>query len=169
MSQPEGRAMRAASTVPVGGLTVHAFDVPTDGPDGQEQDGTMTWSSTTMVLVEARGGGETGLGYIYGDASVAALVESKLAGVVTGMDTLAPAAAWRAMFAQLRNAGQPGMGAMAVSATDIALWDLKARLLGLPLARALPAFRDEVPIYGSGGVTNYPLSRLASQMSSWAG
>ncbi len=52
-------------------LSVHAFEVPADGPDGQEQDGTMTWSSTTIVLVQAHGGGETGLGYTYGDASVA--------------------------------------------------------------------------------------------------
>jgi L-alanine-DL-glutamate epimerase-like enolase superfamily enzyme len=99
---------------------------------------------------------------------VAALVRSKLAPLVTGMDALAPAAAWRAMFLALRNAGQPGAGAMAVSAVDIALWDLKAQLLGLPVARALPAFRDEVPVYGSGGFTNYPLPRLVSQVSSWA-
>jgi L-alanine-DL-glutamate epimerase-like enolase superfamily enzyme len=149
-------------------LSVHAFEVPTDGPDGAEQDGTMTWSSTTMVLVEAHGGGRAGLGYTYGDASVAALISGKLAPVVAGRDALAPAAAWRAMFAQLRNAGQPGIGAMAVSAVDIALWDLKARLLGVPLYLALPAFRDEVPVYGSGGFTNYPVPRLVEQVSSWA-
>jgi L-alanine-DL-glutamate epimerase-like enolase superfamily enzyme len=120
------------------------------------------------VLVEAHGGGETGLGYTYGDTSAAALAQSKLAPLVSGMDALAPAAAWRSMLTQLRNAGQPGIGAMAVSAVDIALWDLKARLLGLPLSRALPAFRDEVPIYGSGGFTNYPLPRLVSQISAWA-
>jgi L-alanine-DL-glutamate epimerase-like enolase superfamily enzyme len=120
------------------------------------------------VLVEARAGGQTGIGYTYGDVSLARLVESKLAGVVTGMDVLAPAAAWRQMFVELRNAGQPGMGAMAVSAVDIALWDLKARLLGQSLSRLLPAFRDQVAIYGSGGFTNYPLARLAEQVSEWA-
>jgi L-alanine-DL-glutamate epimerase-like enolase superfamily enzyme len=160
--------MRAAENVPVGGLTVHAFEIPTDGPGGSEQDGTLTWSSTTIVVVEAHGGGCTGLGYTYGDVSTAALVSGKLASVVAGMDALAPPAAWRSMFAQLRNAGQPGVGAMAVSAVDVALWDLKARLLGLPLYRALPAFRDRVPVYGSGGLTNYPLSRLVSQVSGWA-
>lgn len=160
--------MVTRSSVPVQDLAVHAFEVPTDGPEGREQDGTLTWSSTTMVLVEAHGGGETGLGYTYGDASTAALVSSKLAPVVTGMDALAPGTAWRSMFAQLRNAGQPGAGAMAVSAVDVALWDLKARLLGLPLDQALPAFRDEVLVYGSGGFTNYPRQRLVSQVSSWA-
>jgi L-alanine-DL-glutamate epimerase-like enolase superfamily enzyme len=155
-------------SAPVEGLTVHAFEIGVDGPDGSEQDGTLAWSATTMVLVEAHAGGETGLGYTYGDVSVAALVSSKLASVVAGLDALAPPVAWRSMFRQLRNAGQPGIGAMAVSAVDIALWDLKARLLGLPLSQVLPAFRDHVPIYGSGGFTNYPLSRLVSQASSWA-
>ena len=154
--------------IPVEGLTVHAFDVPTDGPDGSEQDGTLTWSSTTIVVVQAHSGGRTGLGYTYGDASTAALASSKLAPVVTGMNALAPGAAWRSMFAELRNAGQPGIGAMAVSAVDIALWDLKARLLGLPLYQVVPCFRDEVPVYGSGGFTNYPMARLMSQVASWA-
>ena len=156
------------TAMPVDDVTVHAFTIPTDGPDGQEQDGTLTWSSTTIILVEAQAGGCTGLGYTYGDVSVATLVESKLAGVVTGGDALAPAAAWRQMSVRLRNAGQPGPGAMAMSAVDIALWDLKARLLGRPLFRVLPAFRDRVPIYGSGGFTNYPLPRLREQVAHWA-
>jgi L-alanine-DL-glutamate epimerase-like enolase superfamily enzyme len=157
-----------AKGVPVENVTVHAFTIPTDGPDGQEQDGTLTWSSTTIVMVEARAGGHTGIGYTYGDVSTAVLVESKLADVVTGMDTLAPAAAWRQMSVQLRNAGQPGPGAMAMSAVDIALWDLKARLLGQPLFRVLPSFRDRMRIYGSGGFTNYPLPRLRKQVARWA-
>lgn len=154
--------------IPVESVAVHAFEFPTDGPDGQEQDGTLTWSSTVMVLVEAQAGGCTGAGYTYGDKSTAGLVESKLADVVSGMDALAPAAAWRQMSVQLRNAGQPGPGAMAMSAVDIALWDLKARLLGQPLFRMLPAFRDRVRIYGSGGFTNYPLPRLREQVARWA-
>jgi L-alanine-DL-glutamate epimerase-like enolase superfamily enzyme len=157
-----------ATVIPVRDLTVHAFEIPTDGPDGSESDGTLSWSSTTIVVVEAHAGGETGIGYTYGDVSVAALVSSKLASVAAGLDALAPPAAWRPMFRVLRNAGQPGIGAMAVSAVDIALWDLKARLVGLPLHRVLPAFRDEVLVYGSGGFTNYPESRLASQVASWA-
>lgn len=153
--------------VPVGDLTVHAFDIPTDGPDGKEQDGTLTWESATIILVEARAGDETGIGYTYGDMSVAALIDSKLAPLVKGTDAMTPPATWRTMLAQLRNDGQPGIGAMAVSAVDIALWDLKARLLGQPLYKILPAFRDEVPVYGSGGFTNYPISRLTEQFAGW--
>jgi L-alanine-DL-glutamate epimerase-like enolase superfamily enzyme len=158
----------AVGAVPVESVAVHAFEFPTDGPEGREQDGTLTWSSTTMIIVVARAAGHTGIGYTYGDLAVAALIESKLAHVAIGMDALAPPAAWRQMEVQLRNAGQPGIGAMAVSAIDIALWDLKARLLEQPICKVVPSFRTQVPIYGSGGFTNYSLSRLAEQVGQWA-
>ncbi|MEV3921618.1 enolase C-terminal domain-like protein [Actinomadura coerulea] len=161
--------MRSAADAEVDGVRVHAFEVPTDGPGGGEEDGTLRWDSTTLVLVEAYAGGRTGLGYTYGDVSVAAFVESALAPAVRGADALAPPAAWERMFAAIRNAGRPGAGAMAVSAVDVALWDLKAKLLGLPLFRVLPAFHDRVPVYGSGGFTNYPLDRLAGQLAGWVG
>ncbi len=147
------------------GLRVSAFTVPTDEP---ESDGTLAWDSTTIVVVEAGAAGETGLGYTYGDVSVGALVESKLASVVEGMDALAPPAAWSAMQAAIRNVGRPGVGAMAVSAVDVALWDLKARLLGVCLADALPRFHAEVPVYGSGGFTSYSPERLRDQLAGWA-
>lgn len=72
------------------------------------------------------------------------------------------------MRAKLRNAGQAGLGAMAVSAVDIALWDLRSRLLGLSLADSLGRFRDAVPVYGSGGFTSYSEERIASQLGGWA-
>ncbi|MFE9103809.1 enolase C-terminal domain-like protein [Actinomadura geliboluensis] len=159
----EGRAADAV----VEDVAVHAFEVPVDGPDGLEEDGTLRWDSTTLVLVEARSGGCTGIGYTYGDVSVAAFVGSKLAPAVRDASALDPPAAWERMFAGIRNAGRPGVGAMAVSAVDIALWDLKARLLGVPLVTALPAFHDRVPVYGSGGFTNYSLDRLTTQLGGW--
>lgn len=159
--------MPGEEVIAVDGVRTHAFEVSTDGPDGVEEDGTLRWGSTTVILVEVRAEGHTGIGYTYGDVSVAAFVDSKLAPIAEGGDALAPAAAWHRMFAGIRNAGRPGAGAMAVSAVDIALWDLKARLLGLPLFRVLPAFHDRVPVYGSGGFTNYSLERLTSQLAGW--
>ncbi|MGW2486428.1 enolase C-terminal domain-like protein [Streptomyces sp. NPDC001606] len=132
-----------------------------------EEDGTLEWGSTTLVLVRVHAGGRTGLGYTYGDVSVASFVESQLADVVKGQGAGSPPALWQVMGRQIRNAGRPGLGAMAVSAVDVALWDLKARLLELPLIRLLPAFHDRVPVYGSGGFTNYSLDRLTDQLSGW--
>ncbi|WP_432133746.1 MULTISPECIES: enolase C-terminal domain-like protein [unclassified Streptomyces] len=167
MTLAAGEAERVECRVDA--VDVHAFEVPTDGPDGREQDGTLDWDSTTMVLVRVHAGGISGLGYTYGDVSVARFVESKLASLVRGRDVTAPPALWHLMGAEIRNAGRPGAGAMAVSAVDIALWDLKARLFGLPLVRLLPAFHDRVPVYGSGGFTNYSLDRLTDQLAGWVG
>jgi L-alanine-DL-glutamate epimerase-like enolase superfamily enzyme len=152
-------------SIPVERIEVSAYTVPTDFP---ESDGTLRWDSTTMVLVEAIGGGRRGLGYTYGDVSVGKFVESKLASTVEGADAMSPPAAWKAMQEAIRNAGRPGVGAMAISAVDIALWDLKARLLGVALADALPRFYAAVPVYGSGGFTSYSNERLRDQLGGWA-
>ncbi len=119
------------------------------------------------MIVEAHGGGTTGIGYTYGETAVAALIDAKLRDAVQGADAMSPPAAWAQMQAQIRNAGRPGIGAMAVSAVDVALWDLKAKLLGIALADALPRFHAAVPVYGSGGFTSYDDERLAAQLSGW--
>ena len=150
--------------VEVESLAVSAYTIPTDEP---ESDGTFEWDSTTIVVVEAHGGGETGLGYTYGPKAVGAVVEELLEDVVRGTDAGAPAEVWREMGARLRNAGRPGMGFMAVAAVDTALWDLKARLAGLALVDVLPRAHAEVPIYGSGGFCSYSLERLVEQLGGW--
>jgi L-alanine-DL-glutamate epimerase-like enolase superfamily enzyme len=152
------------SGVAVEDLEVFAYTIPTDAP---ESDGTLRWDSTTVIVVEATGGGERGLGYTYGDVSTGRLIESKLGGVVCGRDAMGVQSSWAGMQRVLRNAGRPGAGAMAVAAVDTALWDLKARLLGLPLADLLGRFREDVPVYGSGGFTSYPVQRLQEQLSGW--
>ena len=148
----------------VDGADVRVFEVPLSQP---ESDGTLTWEATTCVVVTAYAGDERGLGYTYGDAAVATLIESKLIDLVRGADAMRPAAASAAMQHELRNAGRPGIGAMAISAVDIALWDLKARLLDLPLAELLPRFHERVPIYGSGGFTNLDDEQLGEQLRGW--
>jgi L-alanine-DL-glutamate epimerase-like enolase superfamily enzyme len=153
-----------SSGVALQGLDVSAYTVPTDQP---ESDGTLRWDSTTIVVVEAHAGDEWGLGYTYGPTAVGTLIESMLAGVVEGRDALAVQGAWAAMQHAVRNAGRPGIAAMAISAVDCALWDLKARLLGLALADLLGAYRESVPVYGSGGFTSYTDARLAEQLGGW--
>lgn len=148
----------------VDGADVRVFTVPLEGP---ESDGTLTWEATTCVVVTVYAGEERGLGYTYGDAAVAALIRSKLTDLVRGVDAMRPAATAAAMQKELRNAGRPGIGAMAISAVDVALWDLKARLLELPLADLLPRFHERVPIYGSGGFTNLDDEQLAAQLRGW--
>jgi L-alanine-DL-glutamate epimerase-like enolase superfamily enzyme len=157
-------AVTRARSAAVEALDVAAYTIPTDEP---ESDGTLEWDSTTIVVVEAQAGGETGLGYTYCDAAAGKLIESKLVDTVRGMDAMNVREAWTAMSRALRNVGRPGMGFMALSAVDTALWDLKARLLGVPLVSLLDAAHDSVPVYGSGGFTSYSLERLREQLGGW--
>ncbi len=149
---------------PIERVAVAAYTVPTDAP---ESDGTLEWHSTTMVVVEVQAGGERGLGYTYSDVATARLVESKLAAVVEGIDAMAVPAAWEAMVAAIRNLGRPGVSSAAIAAVDVALWDLKARLLELPLATLLGSVHESIPVYGSGGFTSYDIGHLRAQLTAW--
>jgi L-alanine-DL-glutamate epimerase-like enolase superfamily enzyme len=140
------------------------YVIPTDEP---EADGTLTWDKTTMVLVRARAGGEQGLGWSYASAAAQTVITEMLADAVTGRDAFDVAGMAEAMARQVRNIGRPGVAATAISAVDVALWDLKARLLGQPLAGLLGLARQDVPIYGSGGFTSYDDTRTRQQLSEW--
>jgi L-alanine-DL-glutamate epimerase-like enolase superfamily enzyme len=157
--------MSVAVDTAVDALDVSAYTIPTDAP---ESDGTLEWNSTTIVVVEAHGGGAVGLGYTYADAAAGALVESRLSEVVRGADVSELRKTWTAMSRALRNVGRPGLGFMAMSAVDTALWDLRARLLEIPLVDLFGAAHETVPVYGSGGFTSYGPEQVGEQLGGWA-
>jgi L-alanine-DL-glutamate epimerase-like enolase superfamily enzyme len=140
------------------------FTVPTDGP---ESDGTLAWTSTTIVIVEVQAGGVSGIGYSYGHKAMAALISDLLLPIVRGRDAMEVAGAWIAMTRAIRNQGRPGIASMAIAAVDAALWDAKARLLNVPLVVLLGPARPAVQIYGSGGFTSYSVDRLQRQLADW--
>lgn len=146
-------------------LTVSTYRVPTPEP---EADGTARWAATELVVVQPVAGGLTGLGWSYCSAPAAAeVISSLLTDVVVRSDALDLAGTWQRMTAVVRNAGRPGLVAMAVSAVDLALWDLKAKLLDLPLDRLLGRCRDLVPVYGSGGFVSTDDDALVAQLHRW--
>jgi L-alanine-DL-glutamate epimerase-like enolase superfamily enzyme len=145
-------------------VTASACTVPTDAP---EADGTLAWDSTTLVLVEVRAGDCLGTGWTFAPAAAVGVVEQLLEPVVAGTDALAPAAAQQRMSRAVRNAGRPGLVAMAVSAVDVALWDLAARLHALPLVRLWGGPVADVHVYGSGGFTSYDDDQLRRQLDAW--
>ena len=148
----------------VDGLTTTVCAVPTDAP---ESDGTAEWDATTMVVVRAHSGEVVGTGWTYGPAACGALVDGLLADVVVGRPVAAVVGSWAAMVAAARNATRAGAVGYAISAVDVALWDLKARVLGASLADLLGRANDVVPVYGSGGFTSYDDDRLAQQLRGW--
>jgi len=148
----------------VSDLTVTAYTIPTDAP---EADGTLAWDSTTMIVVQVHCDGEVGTGWTYGSPVCAELIKGKLTDEVVGHHALDVTGASDTMIKAVRNIGRPGVAGQALSAIDVALWDLKARLLRVPLHRLLGAVREAVPVYGSGGFTTYDEQQLREQLLRW--
>ncbi len=154
------------SAPPISSVTARAYEVPTDRP---ESDGTLAWTSTTIVVVDVRAaGGAHGIGWTYCHPAAASVIESKLAEVVTDAGTDDPRTIWPRMIAAVRNLGRHGVVAMAISAVDIALWDLRSRRFDMPVVDLLGRQHDAVPAYGSGGFCTYDPSEVADQLGGWA-
>lgn len=146
-------------------VDVSAYRVPTVAP---EADGTAAWDTTELVVIQPVADGTMGLGWSYCAApAAAAVIRDLLTPVLLGSNALDVPGAWQRMAAAVRNAGRPGLVSMAVAAVDLALWDLKARLLDLPLDRLLGRCRDAVPVYGSGGFVSMGDDELTAQLRRW--
>ena len=141
-----------------------AFTIPTETP---ESDGTAEWSATTLVLVQMEAQGVRGLGYTYAHACCVPLIRETLFPIVLGKGPFAIASLWNEMNVAVRNFGRSGLVSCAIAAVEMALWDLKARLLKRPLVELLGAVRDRIPIYGSGGFTSYSEQQLCQQLTQW--
>jgi L-alanine-DL-glutamate epimerase-like enolase superfamily enzyme len=153
-----------ASACPVTSIQVASYVIPTDQP---EADGTLSWSETAMVVVSAVAGGQAGLGWTYGSPAAQPLIAGMLAGIVEGREAMDVAGSYEAMCRAVRNVGREGIAATAISAVDIALWDLKARILNLSLTALIGRANNSVPVYGSGGFTSYDDLRLREQLTGW--
>lgn len=150
---------------PIESVHASAYRIPTEEPE--ESDGTLKWTSTTLVLVEVHAGGQAGIGYTYGNAAIVKIIDGMLTDVLQKRDAMQTAARYADMVAKIRNNGREGMTAMAISALDIALWDLKGKALQAPVSAIFGAARSQTPVYGSGGFTSYSEHRLADQLGCW--
>ncbi len=150
---------------PIEDIAISAFTIPTDAP---EADGTLAWNSTTLVLAEVKAAGHTGTGYTYAHESTATMARHLADACLKGKSAFDIPAMHAAMLGKVRNNGQQGICAMAISALDIALWDLKARLLNTSVTRLIGQMRPSVEAYGSGGFTSYSDEQLRAQLGGWA-
>lgn len=145
-------------------LDVSVYTVPTEEP---QSDGTLAWTATTVVVIEVSAGGSKGLGFTYASRACAALIQDSLKESLIGQDAMDVGRCWSAMVRAIRNLGRPGIASMSIAAVDIALWDLKSKLMDLPLVKVLGQVHDNVAVYGSGGFTSMTDKELAAQLGGW--
>ena len=145
-------------------VAASAYRIPTDQP---EADGTFSWDATTMVVVRAAGEGHEGQGWTYAPAAAVQVVEELLAPVAEGRPVDEVEQTWEAMVRAVRNAGRPGLVGMALSAVDIALWDLLGHVQARALVEVWGGEPAPVVLYGSGGFTTYDDETTRGQLEGW--
>src|SRR6266550_6855127 len=130
-----------------------ALSIPLERPT---RIATRTVLAREFVLVFVYDNtGRRGVGYTYAGTVCGRLVRDAV------LDTLRPLLLnrpadlieqhWNAMYQDTLLIGRRGAVLRAISAVDIALWDLLGQKTGLPLYRLLGGFRETVPAYASGG------------------
>ena len=143
--------------------SVYTFPTP-----AEEADGTFSWTATTAVVAEVRAGDTVGLGWTYSTKATAQVIDDHLRPVVIGAPANIVAVVHEHMRCACRNLGTRGLVGHAISAVDIALWDLKARLLDVPLVQLFGARPGaSTPVYGSGGFTTLTDEQLQAQVQAW--
>lgn len=147
-------------------IKVSAYTIPTETP---EADGTLKWTSTTLVLVEITAGDKKGIGYTYSNSGAAHFIHDTLKPLVLHQNALNVSAITNSLIHHTRNNGNTGLAMMAISAVDNALWDLKAKLFDVPLCVLLGQEKDKILLYGSGGFTSYTEQQLQQQFQRWRG
>ena len=140
--------------------------MPTATP---ESDGTLEWDATTLVYVEVHGGGQTGDRlYLRRRGHCETYRNASLAATVVGEDAMAIGARWNDMYAKARNLGRDGITSMAVSAVDVALWDLKGKLSGSARVYACSARRARACRFMAAADSRpIPTRQLCDQLAGW--
>ena len=129
---------------------------------------------TVFELITARlrtDTGQEGVGWTFtvgaGGTAIAAFLADDLLPIASGLDPALVERAWQTLHGTVRDAAPGGLALLALSAVDVALWDLKAQAAGEPLYRLLGASRDRAEAYGSGINLNLPIPDLLAQFRRW--
>ena len=103
-----------------------------------------------------------------GAEAVLAYLDTRLKGLLIGEDPLQVERLWDKMYRGDRGVRRVGIAGMAISALDIALWDLAGKAAGLPLYKLWGGFTDRVSAYGSGGWGKYTEAELVAEAERYA-
>ena len=111
--------------------------------------------------------GTQGFSYLNSPVAVRSLINDNLKDILIGKTPFQTERIWTEMFWRVRGFGRKGLAFQAISALDIALWDLKGKALNTPLYKLLGQAHESVPCYGSGGWTNYSIDKLVKEQTGY--
>lgn len=149
----------------IGKVVVHLVSLPVRGGFADATRKVESVGYTVVRIVTDQG--LEGIGVTYhevGGEATKALIDRNMAPRLLGRDPLETEVIWQDFFGYLRGVGRKGLMFCALSAIDIALWDLKGKIVGLPLYRMLGGNQTRVPVYSSGGWTSYSDDELVEEM-----
>ncbi len=124
----------------------------------------------TIVRVHGEDG-QVGIGFCLAGATATTAVRQLIAPRVIGASIYESERLWSELYYETILQGRRGAVIRALSIFDIALWDLKAKVVGLPLAKLLGVYQDPVPAYASGGYyfdDKDPVEEIEEEVSAWA-
>ena len=149
----------------IGKIDVHLVSAPVLGGFA---DATRKVETIGFVIVRiTTDQGLEGIGVTYhevGGEATCELINRNMTPRLIGRDPLETEAIWQEFFHYLRGVGRKGLMYCALSAVDIALWDLKGKIVDLPVYRLLGGDRTKVPVYASGGWTSYSDDQLVDEI-----
>jgi len=148
-------------------LITRHYEIPLPRVLTDSTHGRMCHFGVIVVQV-VTDSGEEGLGYTYcvgktGGGAIRSLIERDLTPLLTGEDPRMIERIWQKMWWSLHYVGRGGVASFAISAVDIALWDLKARMAGEPLWRLLGGHNQRVKVYNGGIDLDMPIDELRDQ------
>ncbi len=151
----------------IASITADQFDIPLPFVMTDSTHGEIRHFAVVTVRIRTDDGAE-GVGYTYtvgktGGAAIRTLIAGDLAPALTGEDPRRIERLWQRMWWTLHYTGRGGQACFAISAVDVALWDLKAKLAGEPWWRFLGGHDPLVKVYAGGIDLQMPLDELREQ------
>ncbi len=130
-------------------VITHVLEAPLSRPFSWSFSGTDRRTALIVEIVDEDG--TVGFGECYGPARPNAAVVAAMRPLLLGRDPMATEALWERLYDQFRDHGQRGLVVQALSGIDIALWDLKGKLLGQPIHRLMGGpLRERIRAYATG-------------------
>ncbi|MPZ52662.1 MAG: hypothetical protein GEU79_08000 [Acidimicrobiia bacterium] len=158
-------------TATITSLDIHPLALPLRRPISSAL-GTYTDMNCVLVYVHTDDG-PSGCGFTMGlggawSNAVATYIRDELAPLAIGGDALRPEALWDRLWGRNKARMRAGLGVWALSAVDIACWDIVGKVADLPVNNLLGGHRQEIPVYGSGGWHELSDEELLSECRAYA-